>query len=85
MPAGDQCDPLKAVRHALKTPLTTIYGRAQLLARVVRRSPSLTEAERASMLDGLATIDAAVHELVRQIDAIEVAQDHPEKSDEGAR
>src|SRR5215207_7887682 len=45
---------LDQLRHDLKTPLTTIHGRAQLLTRAVRRSPSLADEERTKMLEGLA-------------------------------
>jgi hypothetical protein len=57
-------------RHDLKTALTTISGRAQLLARAIRRSPSLTEQERDKMLQDLATIEAAVRVMVARIDVI---------------
>jgi signal transduction histidine kinase len=63
-------DPVDQLRHDLKTPLTTISGHAQLLGRVVRRTPSLTDAERGRMLAGLAAIQAAVREMVAHIDAI---------------
>jgi signal transduction histidine kinase len=58
------------LRHDLKSPLTTISGRAQLLERVARRSTTMTATERAAMLAGLATIEAAVLVLVATIDAI---------------
>jgi hypothetical protein len=60
-------------RHELISPLTTILGRAQLLARMVRRSPSLAESERRAMLDGLVIVEAAVLELVGRIDALDRA------------
>ena len=63
-------DPLDQLRHDLKTPLSTIYGRAQLLGRAVSRSPTLAYEERAKMLAGLATIEAAVREMVTRIDNI---------------
>jgi signal transduction histidine kinase len=63
-------DPFDQLRHDLKTPLTTISGRAQLLGRAIRRSPSLTDEERARMLEGVATIGAAVRDLVPVIDGI---------------
>jgi hypothetical protein len=56
------------LQHDLISPLTVITGRAQLLARMIQRS-SLMEPERGAMLDGLATIEAAAHTLVTQIDA----------------
>ncbi len=61
-------DSLDELRHELKTPLTTIHGRAQLLTRAVRRSPSLTEAERTQMLDALTTIEGTVRTMVTVID-----------------
>jgi signal transduction histidine kinase len=76
MPAADDSphgvvyDPLDQVRHDLKTPLTTISGHAQLLGRAVRRSPSLSNEERAKMLEGLAMIEAAVGAMVTIIDAM---------------
>jgi K+-sensing histidine kinase KdpD len=62
---------LNQLRHNLKTPLTTILGRAHLLARTVQRSPSLTEEERARMLEGLAAIETAVAAMVVIIDDID--------------
>ena len=73
MPPGDAdgfYDPLDQLRHDLKTPLTTIYGRAHLLGRAISRSPTLSHGERATMLAGLATIEAAVREMVTRIDTI---------------
>jgi hypothetical protein len=66
------------LRHDLISPLTIISGRAQLLARMIQRSSSLTEPERNTLLDGLATIEAAVRTLVTQIDVYgrEEADDH---------
>ncbi len=73
MPAPDapsHRDELDALRHDLKTPLTTIYARAQLAARMVRRSPSLPEAERDALLNSLAVIEEAVQVMVPRIDGI---------------
>jgi signal transduction histidine kinase len=64
-------DPLDRLRHDLRSPLTTIRGRAYLLARAVRRAPSLTEEERTRMLAGVAAIEAAVAAMVVVIDAID--------------
>jgi signal transduction histidine kinase len=63
-------DALDQLRHDLKTPLTTIHARAQLLGRAIRRSPSLTDDEQARMLESLATIDEAVRTMVTVIDAM---------------
>jgi signal transduction histidine kinase len=76
MPCADDLDNapppdvLDQLRHDLKTPLTTISGHAQLLGRVIRRSPSLTDAEQARMLRSLATIEQAVRAMVRVIDTM---------------
>lgn len=58
------------LRHDLKTPLTTISGHAQLLGRAIRRSPSLTDEERARMVASLATIEEAVRVMVTSIEAM---------------
>ena len=63
-------DPSDQLRHDLKTPLVAIHGRAQLLARAVRRSRSLSDAEREAFLDGLTAIEGAVREMVTLIDDI---------------
>src|SRR5215218_1660935 len=68
--AASPPDPLDQLRRDLKTPLTTISGHAQLVGRAIRRSPSLSDEERAAMLEGLATIEAAVRVMVRSIDAM---------------
>jgi signal transduction histidine kinase len=66
------------LRHDLNSPLTTIRGRAYLLARAVLRAPSLTEDERTRMLDGVAAIETAVAAMVVVIDAIDGdAEDGP--------
>ena len=76
MPAGDTApdklrdDALEQLRHDLKTPLITIHGRAQLLARGIRRVPTLSEEERTRMLDGVATIEAMVLAMVALIVAM---------------
>jgi hypothetical protein len=62
------------------TPLTTILGQAQLLARSVRRSPSLSEAERAQMQRSLIHIEHAVRRIVAVIDGggqSAPGRDHP--------
>ena len=53
-------DAVDQLRHDLRTPLTTIRGRAYLLARAVRRARLLSDDERTRMLDGLAAIETAV-------------------------
>jgi signal transduction histidine kinase len=63
-------DSLDRLRHDLRSPLTTIRGRAYLLARAVRRAPSLTEEERTGMLTGVAAIETAVAAMVAVIDGI---------------
>jgi signal transduction histidine kinase len=62
--------PLDQLRHDLKTPLTTIHGRAQLLDRAIRSAPSLTDGERGKMLEGIAAIETAVRTLNAVVDAI---------------
>ena len=63
-------DSLDQLRHDLKTPLTAISGRTQLMKRGVRRSLSLPDEERTRMLEELAVIEAAVREMVTLIDDI---------------
>jgi signal transduction histidine kinase len=75
-------DALDQLRHDLKTPLTTIHARVQLLGRAIRRSPSLTDDEQARMLESLATIDEAVRTMVTVIDAM--GRDRPERSSDSA-
>ena len=60
-------DPLDQLRHDLKTPLVTIYARAQLLTRSIQRSPSLADDERVRLLAGLTSIAVAVQEMVTRI------------------
>jgi hypothetical protein len=73
---GDQ------LRHDLKSALTTIHARAQLLGRAVRRAPSLTDVERERMLAGVDEIEAAVREMVARIDAM--AHEPSGSTDDGA-
>ena len=68
--ASPDRDDLDSLRHDLKTPLTTIYARAQLVTRKVRRSSSLTEAERDALLHSMAAIEEAVRAMVPRIDGI---------------
>jgi hypothetical protein len=58
--AADRGDRLAQHKHDLTGALTTISGRAQLLARRVQRSSTLADDERAQMLDGLAAVAAEV-------------------------
>ena len=64
-------DSLDRLHHDLRSPLTTIRGRAYLLARAVRRAPSLTDDERTRMLAGVAAIETAVAAMVVVIDGID--------------
>jgi len=73
--AGLPLDSLDQLRHDLRSPLTTIRGRAYLLARAVRRAPSLTDEERTGMLTGVGAIETAVAAMVAVIDSI--APDRP--------
>ena len=68
-------DPLDRLRHDLRSPLTTIRGRAYLLARAVRRAPSLTEEERTRMLAGVAAIETAVATMVTVIEGLDGDRD----------
>ena len=67
---GINSTPLNQLRHDLKTPMTTIHGHAQLLGRAVRRSPSLTDDERARMLAAVLAIETAVRAMVPLIDSM---------------
>ncbi len=58
--AADRGGHLAQHKHDLTGALTTISGRAQLLARGVQRSSTLADDERARMLAGLAAIVAEV-------------------------
>ena len=69
-PNGFTYDAADQLRHDLLTPLTMISARAQLLARDIRRSPSLHEEERTRMLTGLIAIETAVQSMCAVIDAM---------------
>ena len=69
--AARRPDSLDQRRHALKSPLTALSGRAQLLARAIQRSPSLADGEREKLLGSLTEIEAAVRRLVSVIDGME--------------
>jgi signal transduction histidine kinase len=76
--AGRPLDPLDQLRHDLRSPLTTIRGRAYLLARAVRRAPSLTDDERTRMLAGVAAIETAVAAMVAVIEGIDGERPAPD-------
>jgi hypothetical protein len=69
-PDGFVYDAADQLRHDLLSPLTTISARTYLLARDLRRSPSLAEEERGKMLASITAIDAAVQTLCAVIDAM---------------
>ena len=83
--AGRPLDPLDQLRHDLRSPLTTIRGRAYLLARAVRRAPSLTDEERTRMLAGVAAIEAAVVAMVAVIEGIDGDRSSPDSDVAGDR
>ncbi len=76
MPAADEspdgfvADAVDQLRHDLKSPLTTISARGQLLERSIRRAPSLTDEERVKLVEGLMAITGAVRAMVTMIDTI---------------
>ncbi len=76
MPAADNApdgfvyDAFDQLRHDLKTPLTTISARAQLLGRSIQHSPALAAEERAQMLAAIIAIERAVWEMVAVVDGI---------------
>ena len=74
----DPPDPLDRLRHNLRSPLTTIRGRAYLLARAVRRAPSLTAEEQTRMLAGVTAIETAVAAMVTVIDGIDGDRSAPD-------
>lgn len=84
-PQNCYVESFQSFRHEVKTPLTTIYGRAQLLARAVSRSPSLTAEEQHTLLEGLATIQAAVQEAVLAIDGLQGRSSLPPSAETGPK
>jgi K+-sensing histidine kinase KdpD len=78
-------DPLDRLRHDLRSPLTTIRGRAYLLGRAVRRAPSLSEDERTGLLAGVAAIETVVAEMVVVIDGIGGSPPPPNPTSDTAR
>jgi signal transduction histidine kinase len=69
-PDGYVPDSLDQLRHDLKSPLTTIGGRSQLLARAIQRSSTVNDGEREKLLVGLAAIDVAVQRIVVVVDGM---------------
>ena len=67
---GFDYDAADQLRHDLLSPLTTISARTQLLARDLRRSPTLAEDERGKMLASITAIEAEVRALCAVIDAM---------------
>jgi signal transduction histidine kinase len=67
-PDGCVADAVDQLRHELITPLTTISGRTQLLARLIWRSPTLVYEERVAMLEGITAIGTGVETLRAVID-----------------
>ncbi len=68
---GYRLDAVDQLRHDLRSSLTTIRGRAYLLAGAVRRAPSLTDDERTRMLDSVEAIETAVMAMAAVIDGID--------------
>jgi signal transduction histidine kinase len=69
-PDGFADDAVDQLRHDLKTPLSTMYARAHLLGRAIRRAPVLSEAQQATMLEAVTAIEVAVREMVTIVDEI---------------
>jgi signal transduction histidine kinase len=85
-PDGLVDDAADQVRHDLLSPLTTISARTQLLARDLRRSPTLAEDERGKMLAGITAIEAEVRTLCAVIDAMHLpSRDEPTDLTDGER
>ncbi len=70
-------DALERLQYTLLTPLTTVRGRAQLLARRVERLDGIDADQRTWLLHCAATINAAVTDLVTQIRSLQVAAPVP--------
>jgi signal transduction histidine kinase len=77
MPAADKApdgfvyDATEQLRHDLKSPLTTISAHTQLLARLIRRSPSLADEERVKMLASFTAIESTIQAMCAVIDTID--------------
>ena len=69
-PDGFVYTPRGQLHHDLKSPLTTILERAELLARDICRSPSLKVEERARMFESLAATESAVQATVITTDGL---------------
>jgi signal transduction histidine kinase len=69
-PGAAHRDERDRLQHELNTPLTTIWGRAQLLQRHIERAAGLTTGERAMMLAELAIMSTAVRVLTARIAAL---------------
>ena len=69
-PDGFVYDATDQLRNDLLTPVTTIAARTQLLARDIRRLPSLPEEERTRLLTGIVAIETAVQSMCAVIDAM---------------
>ena len=66
----DDHDARDQLAHDLKGSLATIYGRAQLLTRTVRRAETLADGDRLRMVHGLAAIEAEVKIMVARLDTL---------------
>jgi hypothetical protein len=81
MPAESRSpDSVDQFCHDVKTPLTTIRARAQLLARAIRRSSALSAEEQDKLVAGLSSIDNAVLQVVSRIDGFAAGEAGPEAS-----
>jgi len=84
-PDGFVYAPFDQFRHDLKTPLTTIHARAQLLERAIRRAPSLRAEEQTRMLAGVVAIECAVREMVALVDRMDSVGDGATKGSQPPR
>jgi len=83
MPAVDNApergvaDAVDHLPHELITPLTTISGRTQLLARAIWRSPRLVDEERVAMLGSITAIETGIETLRAVIDRLGMGIEDP--------
>lgn len=76
MPPADEAldgrhdEPLDQLRHDLLTPVTVISARVGMMERTVRRSASMTDAERGRLLVDAAAIQAAVLAVCAAVDGM---------------